>query len=91
MKVLIYFLGGLALSLVLIHFFILKSHESFLSTTAKAHAEETQMTSLKEFRLTLEQEARDELSQYRYLDKGKDYAQIPLERAFDYYLAHPTP
>ncbi|MGE3610602.1 MAG: hypothetical protein AB7I27_13510 [Bacteriovoracaceae bacterium] len=41
---------------------------------------------LKTIRLELEKEKRQQLNQYRWPDQRKEYAQIPIERAFDYFI-----
>lgn len=41
---------------------------------------------LKKERLKLESEQEKSLERYQRLDKGSSYVQIPIERAFDYYL-----
>lgn len=56
----------------------------------KQHLETSQqpITPLKKLRIRIENQARKELSHYQWLDERKEYAQIPIERAFDYYLNH---
>jgi hypothetical protein len=46
---------------------------------------------LREFRKKLEESARRDLETYKWVDQRKDHAQIPIERAFDYYLRRPKP
>ena len=41
---------------------------------------------LKKERLSLESQQEKSLERYERLEKGSPYAQIPIERAFDYYL-----
>lgn len=47
--------------------------------------------SLAQERLALEARAQRELTSYGYVDERKEYAKIPLERAFDYYLRSVVP
>lgn len=44
---------------------------------------------LKDVRTGLEEDQRKELESYEWLDQRKEYAKIPIDRAFDYYLHKP--
>lgn len=46
---------------------------------------------LMNYRHRLEESAIKELNSYKWLDQRKEYVQIPVERAFDYYLRRPKP
>lgn len=43
-----------------------------------------------DFRMKYEAQQKDNLNRYRRIEKRSEYVQIPIERAFDYYLrTHP--
>lgn len=46
---------------------------------------------LKPLRQKLEAEQKKSLKSYRWINQRKDYAEIPIERAFDYFIGRPKP
>jgi hypothetical protein len=81
-------LGILALFaiLALIHISIWPLNKSLHESLKAQEKELNEFHDIKSTRLQLESQGAQELKKYRWIDQRKEYAEIPLERAFHYYL-----
>lgn len=73
---------------LIIHGWLWHMNENLYKNLAgQEKANETRrVRTIKEQRLALEAKQRKELHEFRVIDERNGYAEIPLERAFDYYL-----
>lgn len=86
-------LGILALfiSLFIVHLMIWPLDKPLTHKLQNQRKETRKFVMIKDERLGLEAAQKKELTEYKWIDQRKEYAKIPLERAFDYYLRHSQP
>lgn len=92
MKKSLYVTGVLVGILVLTHFFLYFWNRELYQTHLKQRREfkPTEIQKFSDFRIKYESQQQDNLKGYRRIEKRSEYVQIPIERAFDYYLrTHP--
>lgn len=86
--------------ILLIYLLMVVAHLLLIPVNQKMHQRikavseekrEIKMENLKPLRIELERKGKHELKSYRWVDQRKGYAEIPIDRAFDYYLLHPNP
>lgn len=91
MKKTIFAVVGLFISLLIIHLLIWPLNKSLTSKLQDQRKTAKEFVMIKDQRLLLEAAQKKEINEYKWIDQRKEYAKIPLERAFDYYLRHSQP
>lgn len=84
--------GLLILIIAAVHLFIWPLNKEVYEShrkQQKAHARED-VKNFSQYRTEYESQQKESLNRYHRSDKRSEYVQIPIERAFDYYLrTHP--
>lgn len=88
MKTFLKVVGAILISAVVMHYLLgIQDRDLYFSLKNEAiHSEKDPSGFIQETRLKLEARQKNDLKTYKWKDKGKGYVQIPVKRAFDYYL-----